>query len=77
VAEIRPLNLLLDINVLLDFLQLRGQFSRPAAKLFAAIEMKRATAYVAGHTLTTAYYIVRRAGGAPAAESAVLTLLRG
>jgi predicted nucleic acid-binding protein len=76
VAEIRPLKLLLDINVFLDFIQQRAGLARSSAGLFAAIEMKRASAYVAGHTLTTAYYIVRRGHNAPIAESAVLTLLR-
>jgi len=68
--------LLLDINVLVDLLQQRGPFARPAARLFGAIEMKRAIGYVAGHTITTAYYLLRRGQSAPVAESAVLTLLR-
>jgi predicted nucleic acid-binding protein len=76
VAKVRLVILLIDINILLDLLQRRGTFDRPAAELFAAVEMKRAKAYVSGHTITTAYYIIRRASGAPAAESAVLTLLR-
>ena len=70
------MKLLIDINVLLDLLQRRQGFTKPAAELFAAVEMKRATGYVAAHTITTAYYIVRRSQGAPAAESAVLTLMR-
>jgi predicted nucleic acid-binding protein len=68
--------LLIDINVLLDLLQRRPEFLRPAAQLFAAVEMKRVTAYVSVHTITTAYYIMRRANGGPVAESAVITLLR-
>jgi predicted nucleic-acid-binding protein len=68
--------LLIDINVLLDLLQRRGTFDRPAAQLFAAVEMKRAVGYVSGHTITTVYYIMRRGTSAPVAESAVLTLLR-
>lgn len=75
-AQVRPLKLLLDINVLLDLLQRRGAFDRPAAQLLAAVEMRRATGYVSGHTITTAYYIMRRGTSAPVAESAVLTLLR-
>lgn len=70
------MRLLLDINVLLDFLQHRGAFAKPAAKLFGAIEMKRAVGYVSGHTITTAYYILHRGQAAPIAESAVLTMLR-
>jgi predicted nucleic-acid-binding protein len=70
------LRLLLDINVLVDLLQHRGAFASPAARLFGAVEMKRAKGYVAGHTITTAYYLLRRGKPAPIAESAILTLLR-
>lgn len=70
------MKLLIDINVLLYLLQRRAGFTRAAAQLFAAVEMKRATGYVAGHTLTTLFYIMRRGSGIPMAESAVLTLLR-
>ena len=70
------MKLLLDINVLMDFLQHRGAFAVPAARVFGAVEMRRATGYVAGHTITTAYYLLRRGTPAPVAESAILTLLR-
>jgi predicted nucleic acid-binding protein len=76
VAKVRPVILLIDINVLLDLLQRRPGFFKPAARLFAAVEMKRVTAYVSAHTITTAYYIMRRASGGPVAESAVITMLR-
>ncbi|WP_420127803.1 PIN domain-containing protein [Longimicrobium sp.] len=69
------MTVLLDANILLDFLQRRPGFVKPAAALFAAIEKKRATGYVAGHTITTIYYILRRSEGAAAAVSAVSNLL--
>jgi hypothetical protein len=49
-------NLLLDINVILDLVQQRNGFWKPAADLFAAIEAQGTSAFVAGHTITTAYY---------------------
>jgi predicted nucleic acid-binding protein len=67
--------LLLDINILLDVLQRRHGFVKPAAALFAAIEKKQVVGYVAGHTITTAHYILRRSDGAAAAASAVSNLL--
>jgi predicted nucleic acid-binding protein len=69
-------NLLVDINVLLDLVQQRQEFARPAAELFAAVETRRAVAYVAGHSITTAYYIIRRSDGPEVADHAVAGLLR-
>lgn len=70
------MTVLLDINILLDFLQRRPGFMKPAAELFAAIETRRAVGYVAGHTITTVHYIMRRSDGAVAAASAVSHLLQ-
>jgi predicted nucleic acid-binding protein len=67
---------LLDINVVLDVLQQRPGFFRPAADLFAAVEAGRISASIAGHTVTTAYYIMRRSNGSELAGAALLDLLR-
>lgn len=70
------MTVLLDANILLDLLQRRAGFMKPAAAVFAAVEKKRAVGYVAGHTITTIYYILRRSDGAAAAGSAVSNLLQ-
>jgi len=67
---------LLDINVVLDVLQRRPDFYRPAADLFAEAEAGRLSASIAGHTVTTAYYILRRSDGAQIAGEALRELLR-
>lgn len=70
------MKLLVDTNVVLDLVQQRPGFSQAAADLFAAIETRRATGYIAGHTLTTAFYIIRRTEGSQSAAAAVGDLLR-
>ena len=65
------MKLLIDINVLLDMFLQREPWGGDAAKLLSAIEAGRGTAYVAGHTITTAYYVVARAKGKPFAAAMV------
>ncbi|HEY0022081.1 MAG TPA: PIN domain-containing protein [Longimicrobium sp.] len=70
------MKLLVDTNVVLDLAQRRPGFAEAAAGVFAAIEAKRATGFVAGHTLTTAFYVIRRTEGTQSAALAIGDLLR-
>jgi predicted nucleic acid-binding protein len=68
--------LLLDINVVLDVMLNRQPWAAEAARLLAAVERGVAAGYVAGHTITTAHYVVAKTHGQAAAASAVSDLLR-
>lgn len=68
--------LLLDINVLLDVLLKRDPWAEAAAKLLSSIESKQANGFIAGHTLTTIYYVVAHARDRNVATKAVADLLR-
>ena len=70
------MKLLVDTNVVLDLAQRRPGFAEAAAGVFAAIEDRRATGFVAGHTLTTAFYVIRRTEGTQSAALAIGNLLR-
>ena len=70
------MKLLLDINVVLDVILERKPWSVEAAKLFDAVEAGQATAFVAGHTVTTAHYFFREALGGVDAAAAVAEMLR-
>jgi predicted nucleic acid-binding protein len=70
------MKLLVDINVLLDVFQQRQPWAGDASRLLTAVEQGRATAYVAGHTVTTAHYVVARTQGKQAASMMVSELLR-
>ncbi len=66
---------LLDVNVVLDALLGRAPYGAAAAGLWAAAEEKRVRARVPAHGVTTLYYLVRQAKGAPVAHRAVGTVL--
>lgn len=70
------MKLLLDINIVLDVALARPPWATEAVELLAMVEQGRAEAWVAGHMLTTLYYIAARARGRAAAQQFVVDLLR-
>lgn len=70
------MKLLVDVNVVLDLMLERQPWAADAAALLNAVDLGRATGFVAGHTITTAYYIVARDQNRQAAATAVTDLLR-
>jgi len=68
--------LLLDINIVLDVVLERTPWVAEAALLLSAVEEGQADGFVAGHTITTLYYIVSKEKGRAAAATAVTDLLR-
>lgn len=70
------MKLLIDVNVLLDVFLKRQPWGSDAARLLTAVEQGLATGFVAGHTVTAAYYVIARTEGRQAAAGAVSDLLR-
>lgn len=70
------MKVLIDINVVLDVVLAREPWAADSALLLDAAERGKITAYVAGHTITTAYYIVARNSSPRKAATAVTDLLR-
>ncbi len=70
------MKLLLDVNVVLDVILAREPWMREAARVLNAVESRRVQGLVAGHTLTTVHYVVRKVHGNAAATAAVSDLLR-
>jgi predicted nucleic acid-binding protein len=68
--------LLLDVDVVLDVILAREPWGREASRLFAIVASGGAEGYVAGHTITTAHYIVGRAVARQPALTAMADLLR-
>ncbi|AVH71628.1 type II toxin-antitoxin system VapC family toxin [Nostoc sp. 'Lobaria pulmonaria (5183) cyanobiont'] len=69
------MQILIDTNVVLDFLQEREPFVEDAAKLFAKIDAGEIEGFIAATTITNIYYIVRKAAGAIAAQDAIAQIL--
>lgn len=69
------MRILVDTNVVLDFLQGREPFLEHAAKLFERIDSGEIEGFIAATTITNIYYIVRRASGREAAQDAIAQVL--
>jgi predicted nucleic acid-binding protein len=69
------MRVLIDTNVVLDFLQDREPFSEDAAKLFEKIDAGEVEGFIAATTVTNIYYIVRKAAGVIAAQDAIAQIL--
>ena len=70
------MRLLLDIDVILDVMLEREPWVEEAARLLSAVQAGRAAGSVAGHTITTVYYLVTTQRRRAEAVSAVEDLLR-
>ncbi|MGI8503124.1 MAG: type II toxin-antitoxin system VapC family toxin [Hassallia sp.] len=69
------MRILIDTNVVLDFLQEREPFVQDAAKLFEKIDAGEIEGFIAATTITNIYYIVRKAAGIVAAQDAITQIL--
>jgi predicted nucleic acid-binding protein len=69
------MRVLIDTNVVLDFLQERVPFAENAARLFERIDNGEIEGFIAATTITNIYYIVRRAAGAVVAQDALAQVL--
>ncbi len=70
------MKLLLDTNVLLDSVLRRQPWAGDAIRLIAEVERGRAAGYLAGHTVTTAHYIIEKVLGRQGARASVSEILR-
>ena len=69
------MRVLIDTNVVLDFLQEREPFVKDAVKLFGRIDAGEIEGFIAATTITNIYYIVRRASRIEAAQNAIAQVL--
>jgi len=69
------MRILIDTNVVLDFLQEREPFVENAARLFERIDAGEVEGVIAATTITNIYYIVRKAAGVSVAHNAIIQVL--
>ena len=67
---------LVDINILLDVLQKREPFYETSAHLLAAVETGRVTGYVAAHSITTLFYLIKKDRSVAEARATITNLLQ-
>jgi predicted nucleic acid-binding protein len=69
------MRVLIDTNVVLDFLQEREPFVENAARLFERMDAGELEGFIAATTITNIYYIVRRTAGRVVAQDAIAQVL--
>lgn len=69
------MRVLIDTNIVLDFLQDREPFVEHAARLFERIDTGEIEGFIAATTVTNIYYIIRRVAGRVVAQDAINQVL--
>ena len=67
---------LIDINILLDVLQKREPFYETSAHLLAMVEIGQVKGYVASHSITTLFYLIRKDRSSAEARATITNLLQ-
>jgi predicted nucleic acid-binding protein len=69
------MRVLIDTNVVLDFLQGREPFVKNAVRLFEQIDAGEIEGFIAATTITNIYYIIRKFAGGEVAQDAITQVL--
>ena len=67
---------LFDLNIILDVLQKRIPFFEASAKLLAAAERGEVQGYLAAHSFTTLFYLIKKGQSSTEARATITTLLQ-
>jgi predicted nucleic acid-binding protein len=69
------MRVLVDTNIVLDFLQEREPCLENAVRLFEGIDAGEIEGFIAATTITNIYYIIRRVAGGGVAQDAIAQVL--
>jgi predicted nucleic acid-binding protein len=69
------MRVLIDTNIVLDFLQEREPFVEEATRIFEQIDAGEIEGFISATTVTNIYYIIQKAAGREVAENAVAQIL--
>ena len=69
------MRVLIDTNIVLDFLQEREPFVEEAARIFDKVDAGEIEGFISATTITNIYYIVQKAAGREVAKNAVAQIL--
>ena len=67
---------LFDINILLDVLQKREPFFEASAKLLAAAERGEVKGFLAAHSITTLFYLIRKGKSSAEARATITEIMQ-
>jgi len=67
---------LIDLNILLDVLQKREPFYETSARLLALIETGKIKGFIASHSITTLFYLIKKDRSTAEAKAIITNLLQ-
>ena len=67
---------LIDLNILLDVLQKREPFYETSARLLALIETGKIKGYIASHSITTLFYLIKKDRSTAEARATITNILQ-
>jgi predicted nucleic acid-binding protein len=69
-------SVLIDLNIVLDVLQKREPFYETSARLLALVETGRVKGYIAAHSITTLFYLIKKSRSGAEARATITNLLQ-
>jgi predicted nucleic acid-binding protein len=69
-------SVIIDINIILDVLQQREPFFAASAHLLSLVESEKVTGYIASHSVTTLFYLIRKGKSSADARAMITSLLQ-
>jgi predicted nucleic acid-binding protein len=69
-------SVLIDLNIVLDVLQKREPFYETSARLLALVETGRVKGYIAAHSITTLFYLIKKGRSGAEARATITNLLQ-
>jgi len=66
----------IDLNILLDVLQKRDPFYETSARLMALIETGKIKGYLASHSITTLFYLIKKDRSTAEARATITNILQ-
>lgn len=69
-------SVLIDLNIVLDVLQKREPFYETSARLLALVETGRVKGYIAAHSITTLFYLIKKDRSSAEARATITNLLQ-
>ncbi|MDX9992515.1 MAG: PIN domain-containing protein [Anaerolineales bacterium] len=70
------LSVFIDLNIVLDVLQKREPFYETSARLLALVETGQVKGYIAAHSMTTLFYLIKKNRSGAEARATITNLLQ-
>jgi hypothetical protein len=69
-------SIFIDLNIILDVLQNREPFFDTSAQLLMLVETKKVSGYIAAHSVTILFYLIKNGKSSADARAIITSLLQ-